>query len=147
MIRHLSPTDNGVRPEDNVTRQDGGPAIFARALGALACSGAVALWLVFLFANPHGQGGRTAGTFFVAGTMIALAAAGAAASIAGEPLWMGVVAAVSFCPVGFYVLLTPSVFLWIGVCNLLLLVTAVFLHRARRHPRPPFRDSSSHPNR
>lgn len=131
-----------------MTRQHGGPAIFARLSGALACGGAVALWLVFLFANPHGQGGRTAGTFFVAGTMIALAAAGAAASIAGEPLWMGAVAAVSLCPVGFYVLLTPSVFLWIGVCNLLLLAAAVFLYRAaRRHPRPPFRDSSSHPNR
>lgn len=135
MIRHLSSTSNSVSQEGNVTRQDGGLAIVARTLGALACGGAIALWLVFLFANPHGQGGRTAGTFFVAATMLALAAAGTVASIAGEPFWMGMVAAVSFCPVGFYVLLTPSVFLWIGVCNLLLLAAAILLHRARRRPR------------
>lgn len=117
-----------------MTRQDSGLALFARTSGALACVGAVALWLVFLFANPHGQGGRSAGTFVVAATMLALAAAGAVASIAGEPLWMGVAAAVSFCPVGFYLLLTPSVFLWIGVCNLVLLVTAVLLYRSRSRP-------------
>lgn len=115
-----------------MARQDSGPAFFARLSGALACGGAAALWMIFLFANPHGQGGWTAGTPFVAGTMIALTAAGVVASIAGEPLWMGVVSAVSLCPVGFYLLLTPSVFLWIGVCNLILLVAAVLLHRAQR---------------
>lgn len=119
---------------NGVTRQDGGLAIFTRLSGALACVGAAALWMVFLFANPHGEGGRTAGTLFVAGAMIVLAAAGAVASIAGAPLWMGAVAAVSLCPLGFYLLGTPGVFLWIGLCNLVLLVAAVLLHRAR--PRP-----------
>jgi hypothetical protein len=119
---------------EDVTRRNGGAAVFARASGALACGGAAALWLILLFANPYGEEGMGAGTRFVAGAMIVLAVLGAVASILGEPFLMGAVAALSFCPVGFYLLGSPGIFLWIGVCDLTLLATAILLYRAERRP-------------
>lgn len=120
-----------------MTRQDRRPAVFARFSGVLACGGAAALWLIFLFANPYGEGGGTvgAGTLFVVGAMILLAVAGAVASILGEPFLMGAVAAISLFPVGLYLLGTPSIFLGIGLCDLTLLATAIVLYRAERRQR------------
>jgi hypothetical protein len=116
----------------DLTRPDGGAAFFARISGALACGGAAALWLILLFANPYGEEGMGAGTLFVAGAMIVLMVAGAAASILGEPFLMGAVAAVSLVPVGLYLLGTPGIFLGIGLCNLTLLAAAILLYRAER---------------
>jgi hypothetical protein len=120
---------------EDVTRHDGGAAVFARVSGALACGGAAALWLILLFANPYGEEGMGAGTLFVAGAMIVLAVVGAVASILGEPFLMGAVAVISLFPVGLYLLGTPGIFLGIGLCDLILLAAATLLYRAERRHR------------
>jgi hypothetical protein len=59
--------------------------------------------------------------------MVAAAFLGIVASVMARPLWMLIVFCVSFFPMGFYLLGTPGIFKWIGVCNIGFLVSAVLM--------------------
>ncbi|HSE64818.1 MAG TPA: hypothetical protein VLG15_14515 [Thermoanaerobaculia bacterium] len=101
-------------------------------LGTGAWVGSIVLWIVFLWFNPYSRSGRTVGSAVVVTTMIALGVLGVYGTWTRRPglLYLGV--GLSFCPVGFYVLLTPGIFRAIGILNLLALLAAILLHRRIR---------------
>ncbi len=91
------------------------------------------LWLVFLFFNPDGNRGITAGSYAIAALMLGLALMGAVTAWKGRPYWMFVVFTLSFVPAGLYVLGAPRPFQWVGVSNTLFLISD-FLMLAKRKP-------------
>lgn len=100
-----------------------------RVIGVAAALGAAALWLVFLFRNPYaGATPRAVLTF--GGLMTFASVVAAAAAARGAHLAMYLLFAVSFFPVGAYVLLGPGVFSAIGWLNLVYLAGAMLVHRA-----------------
>ncbi len=111
----------------------------ARFFGICSCLTSTALWIVSLFLNPYGTNGRTAGSYVIVALMVGFAGIGAYLSWAARPVGMDVVFIFSFVPIGFYTLLTPSFFKFIGVANLLFLGAALLLHAAasieKRHRR------------
>jgi hypothetical protein len=68
--------------------------------------------------------------------MLALAASGVIAAIAGAGYLMLGVVLLSFIPVGFYLLLTPGVFTFIGASNTLYLFASLQILRHSRLSRP-----------
>lgn len=102
---------------------------FGRATGIAAGTVAIALWMVF--AARIFSTGNKAG-LLVALTMIAVALAAIGASIAANAGLLLIAFAVSFLPVGLYLLGTPSIFAGIGLANLLYFVSATLLWLARR---------------
>lgn len=102
-----------------------------RAIGALSALGCVALWVAFLFFNPYGRVEQGINQVIGFG-MTGLWLAGAFAALRGS-LWTQLaVGLLAFVPVGFYLLLTPGVFRWIGVLDAVYLAatgTAFFLQR------------------
>jgi hypothetical protein len=98
-----------------------------RALGAVASVGCIALWMM-LITQPHAQVmGFSSVNYTALGFMTMVAVAGAVASAWGKGLALGIVSAVSFVPAGFYLMLTPSKFRWIGWLNLLMLLAALLM--------------------
>ncbi len=104
-----------------------------RSIGLAASGVTGSLWLVFLFFNPYGNRGITAGSYAIAGLMLGLALVGAVAAWKGRPVWMFVVFAFSFVPVGLYTLGVPGPFQWVGVTNILFLVSGLLM-LAKRKP-------------
>jgi len=102
---------------------------FGRATGIASGTVAIALWI--LFASRIVSTGNSGG-LLVAMTMIAVAVAAIGGSIAASPGVVLIAFAVSFVPVGFYLLGTPSIFAGIGLANLLYCVAATLLWLARR---------------
>ena len=68
-------------------------------------------------------------TIFETGSslMLGLALVGAVAAWKGRPVWMFVVFALSFVPVGLYTLGVPGPFQWVGVSNTLFLVSGLLM--------------------
>ncbi len=108
--------------------------ILARLAGLLGALAAAALWIVFMFFNPYASPNQSPdpelGLYVMATMMILLAAAVAWAVVNVKPLILLGAFIGSFVP-GFYVLLTPSIFKWIGVANLLYLVALLLILGAR----------------
>jgi len=107
--------------------------ILARSAGLLGALTAAVLWAVFIFFNPYyspDQGFNLA-PYATAIMMILLAVAAAWATLHVRPLILLVAFVGSFAPAGFYVLLTPSIFKWIGVADLLYLIALLFMGGAR----------------
>ncbi len=98
-----------------------------RSIGLAASAAAFSLWLVFLFFNPYGNRGITAGSYAIAALMIGLALMGAVAAWKNKPDWMLAVFALSFVPVGLYTLGVPGPFQWVGVSNTLFLVSGLLM--------------------
>ena len=94
------------------------------------------LWVVFLVVDARAleQDGIITGTLVVDAVMATLALVAAWASFRPAPLVLVVVSAVSFLPVGLYVLLSPGYFSWIGVCNLLCLAAGMLIAVCVRFP-------------
>ncbi len=105
---------------------------FGRATGIAAGTVAIALWMMFA-ARIFTTGNNTG--LLVALTMIAVAIAAIGGSIADSPGIVLIAFAVSFVPVGLYMLGSPSVFAGIGLANLLYFVSAALLWMARRSQR------------
>ena len=107
--------------------------ILARLICLAGALAAIVLWVVFMFFNPYSspEQGFDAGPYFMAVMMILLAVATVWAALNFEPLILLGTFVGSFAPAGFYVLLTPSIFKWIGVCNLLYLVALVLMVGAK----------------
>ena len=107
-----------------------------RWIGFLASGATLVLWAVFLFANPYGSEGISSDTYAVAAVMMALAAAAFVAAWRIIPILMFIVFAISLFPVGLYLLGTPGIFKWVGVCNLLFLPSGLLMRVRRRHNSP-----------
>ena len=103
-----------------------------KLLGTGAWVGSIVLWIVFLWFNPYSRSGVTPGSYAIVSFMIALAALGVSATWTCRPVLLYLAVGLSFCPVGFYVLLTPGIFRAIGFLNLLALFAAILLHRRFR---------------
>jgi hypothetical protein len=98
-----------------------------RSIGILSSIATAGAWLVFVFLNPYGHQGFTAGTYGVAALMLGLALIGIVAALNIRPYVMLAVFAVSFFPVGLYASGTPGPFKWVGAFNCLFLVSAVLM--------------------
>lgn len=98
-----------------------------RSIGLAASGVTGSLWLVFLFFNPFGNRGITAGSYAIAGLMLGLALVGAVAAWKGKPCWMFAVFALSFVPAGLYMLGAPGPFQWIGRSNALFLISGLLM--------------------
>ena len=115
--------------------------IAGRLLGVTASVGAIVLWVIFIFESPYidfiagpqatiGPDGRiifTKGMLF-GSLMILASGVSAIASVRGAHLAMYMLFAVSFFPVGIYVMLGPGIFQAIGWLNLIYLVGALIVH-------------------
>ena len=82
---------------------------------------------MFLFFNPYGNHGITAGSDAIASLMLGLALVGAVAAWKGRPCWMFAVFALSFVPAGLYTLGAPGPFQWVGVTNALFLISGLLM--------------------
>lgn len=99
----------------------------ARWAGVLAALGTFAFYLIFNFANPHGNQGYTAEAFANSLLMMALALGGALVAGFANPYLMLIAFALLFYPIGLYFFLTPGVFRWIGIFELLYLGAALVI--------------------
>jgi hypothetical protein len=103
-------------------------AIVGRIGGVLAAGAAVALWALFLFRNPYAE--VASGRVLTFGSLMMLAGiVSMMAGALGAHLAMYLLFALSFFPVGFYVMLGPGIFQAIGWFNLAYLAAAFVVHR------------------
>ena len=102
-----------------------------RITGALAGSGAIVLWLIFLFGNPYNNQGQSVGTVLTVIVMLLLGALSVLASLANRPYLMAFLAAAMFVPVGLYTLGTPGLFRWIGLFEIVYFGAALLMIAGR----------------
>jgi hypothetical protein len=107
-----------------------------RGIGLGAAVVTLALWGWFLSGNLYNTAGITAATYSVVYLMVLIAVVGVLAAWKAWPHLMLLVFALSFIPMGFYLLGTPGVFFWIGVANLGFLVSGILLRKGRRAQAP-----------
>lgn len=102
----------------------------SRGVAALAALGCIALWAVFLWANPYAE---VEGSLprLIGKAMILVWLGGLVALYRGVPAWIYVTFALAFVPVGLYLLGAPGLFAWIGGLTLIYLLAGVAWHRAR----------------
>jgi hypothetical protein len=103
-----------------------------RATGFLASILTASLWLIFLLSVPTSESGATTATFLVVLLMMAVASLGVIAAWKSRPYLMLAVFALSFFPMGLYLLGAPGVYHWIGVFDFLFLVSGLLLIFAPR---------------
>ena len=103
-----------------------------RSLNLVSSLAAISLWIVLGFFNPYGYQGATEQTYLVAALMMALAVAGLIAGLRVRPGVVLLVAVASFVPIGLYLLGVPGIFRWIGVANVLLLVSGLLMWAGRK---------------
>lgn len=96
---------------------------FVRFIGIIASLTAFVLYIVLAFFNPYGQGVITLPVLL----MILLSAAAGVSAWKAKPYILLVIALTLFLPIGFYMLGSPGIFKWIGVSNIILILTALFL--------------------
>lgn len=101
--------------------------ISGQAIGVAAAIGAICLFAVLLYFNPYVKAEPGIDTSLTVLLMVAAAVFGIVASVKARPFWILIVFFVSFFPIGFYLLGTPGIFKWIGVCNMLFPVSAVLM--------------------
>jgi len=102
----------------------------ARLVGFGAALCAFVLWVVTFIGEARvleQDFGITPVTLVLDAIMAALALVAAWASLRSASLVLVAVSAVSFVPVGFYLMLLGGYFTWIGVCNLLCLAAGLLM--------------------
>jgi len=87
------------------------------------------LWTLFLFKHHADKDQQGWGTYAIAGTMMALSIISCWAVCQRKLAYLFISFAVSFIPVGLYLLLVPSLFRLIGLAGLFYLFAAIFLYR------------------
>jgi hypothetical protein len=100
----------------------------SRILGILTSLGALVLYVVLAFFNPYSPGGLT----LPVSLMMLVAIAGAAAAYFMRPYWMLVLFAISFVPIGLYMLGTPGIFRLIGIFDLFYLLAGILMLVSKR---------------
>jgi hypothetical protein len=120
--------------------------ILARSIGLVGALSSIVLWVTFLFFNPYSSPdqGFDLGPYVTAVMMIMLAVAAAWAVLEIDPLIL-LAAFVGSFPFGFYLMGTPSVLKWTGVCNLLYLVALVLIVGVRLVSVVSTRPENHHP--
>ncbi len=97
----------------------------SRFIGLGASVGVITLWGLFSFFNPYGDLGAISGTYLVTALMVLVAITGIIAALTDNAVLMLGVFILSFVPVGFYTLGTPGIFRWIGIFNILFLLSSL----------------------
>jgi hypothetical protein len=95
-----------------------------RALGAAASAACAVSWGLLAYASPYGPEGTGPESRALAWLMIAVALAGLVAALCATARWLATAALVSLFPTGLYLAMTPGVFRWIGVSNVVMLAAA-----------------------
>ncbi|MEJ2557013.1 MAG: hypothetical protein P8186_12430 [Anaerolineae bacterium] len=98
-----------------------------RWIGLLASAGTIGFWVIFIFLNPYSTQATTRESLAIISLMVGLALLGIVAAWKTKPYLMLAVFAVSFIPVGFYVLGTPGIFRWIGIFNVLFFASSLLM--------------------
>lgn len=108
-------------------------ARFGQVIAIVASAAAAALYIVLLIFNPYAsQPFSWAGLNRVPIVMIVLQIAAAMASVSRHVGLMYVLFVCMFVPVGWYSILLPSMYRWIGVSNLVFLVGTILVTWSRR---------------
>jgi hypothetical protein len=108
--------------------------MFARVLGLGAAVTTGLLWC-FLLWDGTINGGITGGTYVVGAIMMLLALLAAWGTLTAKPLLLIIAFVGSFVPVGLYMLGAPSIFVLVGVANLLYLFVGVLIFLEQRTGR------------
>jgi hypothetical protein len=95
----------------------------ARLLGLMSAAGTLGLYAMLVWANPYSSGVLTLP--IVLRMLVGLG--GLWVAVKGQRYWMLLVFALSFVPLGMYMLRTPGLFRWIGILDLLYLVAGLLL--------------------
>lgn len=104
----------------------------ARLIAAASALTVVTLVGIFLFDNPYSGAGINRSTQWTMSVLVVLSLVACSAAWQQKTLIVAVCFAVSFVPLGFYLLLTPGIFAWVGVAHLGFLLSALLLARAHR---------------
>lgn len=96
-----------------------------------AAAANIVLWSAFLVRGALGEFGAHWPGYLIVGAMMLLSVLAGWCSLRGKAVLLAIVFLVSFFPVGLYLLLTPSIESVIGVVDLLYLLGAIGLYRAR----------------
>lgn len=104
----------------------------ARLIAVASALTVVTLVGIFLFYNPYGVAGMNRSTQLIMTVLLVLSLVAASAAWRQKKWIVTICFAISFVPVGFYLLLTPGIFALVGVAHLGLLISALLLFRAHR---------------
>lgn len=112
--------------------------VLARSAGLVGALSSVVLWVTFLSFIPYSSPvqGFDSGPYVTAAMMVVLAVAAAWAVVKIKPIIL-LGAFVGSFPFGLYLMGTPTVLKWTGVCNLLYLVALVLILGARLENHEP----------
>ena len=102
-------------------------ATTGRLIGGLSAVASLALLVLQVFFNPYGTQPRSVPTQLILSVMFFLALAAAWGAWRSRPAILLIAFVGSFVPVGLYLLGTPGIFRWVGVANLMYLVSAGLL--------------------
>ncbi len=99
----------------------------SRIAGLLTLSGIIGLYITLAFFNPYAEGGMTLPIM----AMMLLAFIGVIATLKARPYIMFAISLALFLPIGFYMLGTPGIFMWIGILNLLFTTASLLMWKAQ----------------
>lgn len=112
-------------------------ARLGQAIAVASSVVAAALYVVLLFFNPYAsQPFRWAGLNPMPVVMIGLQVAAIMAALSRHLGIMYALFVCMFVPVGWYSILLPSMYRWIGVSNLVFLAGTILITWSRRSPPP-----------
>jgi len=94
-------------------------------ISAMSWISTFGLWVVLWFFNPYSQ---TDSITIPGMLMLFFATAGVIGSYLMKPILLLSLALLSFFPIGFYLLGTPGIFLFIGILNIVSIVLAARLN-------------------
>jgi len=104
-------------------------------LGVAAAIVTMLLWVMLVLTEPFGfDEAKWIGMLIIA-TMLGLSFLAAWSSIKERIFWLCIAFLVSFFPVGLYLLFTPSMSKWIGIGNLMYLISAIGMYVQTRKKR------------
>ena len=98
------------------------------SLGVVSSLLAIGLWISFLLNNPYKNQDSGVIGYIIVGLMLALSGTALWSSLYGRYAMLFTIFLLSFIPVGVYLLLTPSIYLWIGIANIGYLLSAIGLY-------------------
>jgi len=96
------------------------------AIGLIASLGTLVFWFILLFINPYG-GKIELDSLVPISFMVILALIGLFSSLRLKSTVMFAVFILSFIPFGYYMLLTPGIFKWIGIFSAMYLPSAILM--------------------
>lgn len=103
-----------------------------KAIGVSTAIITLLLWGSFFLTNPYeAQGERSGGSLAIGGLMMLFSILAGWAAWKGKVMWLVIAFVGSIFPVGLYLLGTPGIWRWIGLMNLLYVVSAIGIYRSK----------------